>query len=70
MSEKNGIPNKPIISYSEKIGVRIHLDFTRPSPIQTILSALESHQILPLRLAGLEDSFITAGWEFHPAPKD
>ena len=53
MSEKNGIPNKPIISYSEKIGVRIHLDFTRPSPIQTVLSALDSHQILPIKARGL-----------------
>jgi hypothetical protein len=31
------------------------LGSTRPSPIQTVLSALESHQILPFnRLAGLE----------------
>jgi hypothetical protein len=40
------------------------------SPIQTVLSALESHQILPKRLAGLEKHILnTAGREFHPAPK-
>lgn len=44
-----------IFSFFEKLGVRIHLGSTRPSPIQTVLSALESHQILPFnRLAGLE----------------
>lgn len=50
-----------------------------PSPIQTVLSALESHQILHSvatyklgRLAGLTryKSMITAGREFHPAPKE
>jgi hypothetical protein len=55
MSEKNCIPKKPNIFIFEKLGVRIHLGSTRPSPIQTVLSALESHQILPFnRLAGLE----------------
>ena len=40
------------------------------SPIQTVLSALESHQIMPIRLAGLKDKcLLTAGREFHPAPK-
>ena len=44
-----------------------------PSPIQTVLSALESHQIHPkmgsraFPLAVLGD--ITAGKEFHLAPK-
>lgn len=45
---KNGIPKKPNFIIFEKLGVRIHLGSTRPSPIQTVLSALESHQILPL----------------------
>jgi hypothetical protein len=48
MSEKNCIPKNHNIFFFEKLGVRIHLGSTRPSPIQTILSALESHQILPL----------------------
>ena len=44
--------------------------FIRPSPIQTILSALESHQILPKKARGLRFIIITADWEFHPTPKD
>ncbi len=42
-----------------------------PSPIQTILSALDSHQILPFTARGLRIvAFITADWEFHPTPKE
>lgn len=47
-----------------------------PSPIQTILSALDLHQIHRFQKNsnpghGLRGSpLITAGWEFHPAPKD
>ena len=55
-----------------------------PSPIQTILSALESHQILHTKSGSRAekalmqrppsewsevDTFITAGRELHPAPK-
>ena len=41
------------------------------SPIQTLLSALELHQILPKKQAhGLREYFlITVDREFHPAPK-
>jgi len=41
------------------------------SPIQTILSALEFHQILPKKLDSRAKRIIliTAGREFHPAPK-
>ncbi len=46
-----------------------------PSPIQTLLSALEFHQIHRVFNEntghGLKSEyrFITAGWEFHPTPK-
>ncbi len=43
------------------------------SPIQTILSAFESHEISKQRLARSRAEknifFNTAGREFHPAPK-
>jgi len=57
-----------------KICKRIYKSFAIPSPIQTILSALVSHQIHRLifsisRVTGLEHALITAGWEFHPTPK-
>ena len=51
---------------SNKITRKIscYLCFCLISPIQTLLSALESHQINCCQLAGY-----TAGGELHPAPK-
>lgn len=49
---------------------------TIPSPIQTILSVPDLHQVHRLVLInrtghGLRSiCFITAGWEFHPTPKE
>ena len=37
------------------------------SPIQTLLSVLESHQI-SLR-SRTSSKLVTAGWDFHPTPK-
>ena len=45
----------------------IYLNAIISSPIQTILSVLESHQI-SLR-SRTSRKLVTAGWELHPTPK-